>query len=119
MNIKDIESLNADLREAFTQKNQVIISMASIKLFNGDQIKAKKLQNWISKVTDLCLKNSQLTSDISKLRMWQLSNLEITDIDQFGQPCFSFTKDGRKKITELEGNKLFNTLLFSRAKKSA
>ena len=119
MYLEHISLLNSRIRLALKEGDSKTIFEATVELCSGNQIKADQLALWFQNVANSCKMNSNLTTDISMMRMWQLGNMDIKEVSNEGEPVFIFTYMGKEKVKETPKEKWFEVLLWEEQKQAA
>ena len=81
----------------------------------GNQKQADQLTSWFSEIANTCKQKTKITTDISMMRMWQLGNMDIVDLENSGNPIFVLTKTGNEKINATPKERWFQVLLWDKS----
>ena len=111
MYIDQLSLTNQRIRNALKGYDSSEVTDAVLVLLHGDQVKADKLGEWFRFVAESCKKGIYLSDDVVMMRMWQLGNVDIKEIDNFGNPIFALTFSGSSVIKSLPKEEWFNALL--------
>ena len=111
MYINHLSLTNQRIRNALKGYDSLEVTQAVLFLLDGDQIKADQLGEWFLCVAESCKNGVYLSDDLAMMRMWQLGNVDIKEIDNLGKPVFALTFSGSSIIKSLPKEEWFNALL--------
>ncbi len=113
MYINQLSLTNQSIRNALKVYDSSAVTKAVLILLNGDQEKADYLGNWFRSVASSCKNGIHMHEDVVMLRMWQLGNVDIKEIEDNGDPVFVLTFSGSEIVKSLPRKLWFNALLSS------
>ncbi|KGG11905.1 MULTISPECIES: hypothetical protein [Prochlorococcus] len=119
MYIHQLSLTNQRIRNALQQYDSNTVAQTVLLLVHGDQKKADQLATWFRNVAEKCKEGVDINADIAIMRMWQIGNADIKDLDEEGSPIFVLTYSGSQIVKQVPKEKLFQALLFDSEVKSA
>jgi len=111
MYINQLSLTNQRIRNALKQYDSSTVTKAILILLNGDQEKADHLGNWFRSVSMSCENGIYMNEDVAMMRMWQLGNVDIKEIEDKGEVVFVLTYSGSEIVKSLPKQLWFPALL--------
>ena len=110
--IDHLSLTNQRIRHALLRHDCNEVAENVLSIVDGDNRKADYLASWFGKVAKSCDSDFRINSDIAMMRMWQIGNVNLKGIDDFGHPIFSLTYSGAEIVRCVSKEDLFEALLF-------
>ena len=111
MYISHLSLTNQRIRNALKNYDASIVTETVLILVSGDKEKAFELGEWFRSVSEQCKKGVYLNEDIAMMRMWQVGNIDIKEVQEDGTPLFVLTFSGSQIVKDLPQENWFNALL--------
>ena len=111
MYIHQLSLTNQRIRNALKKYDSLTVTKAVLTLLNGDQNKADQLGAWFKSVAQSCKDGIHINEDVAMMRMWQLGNVDIQEIEENGEPVFVLTYSGSEIVKSLPEELWFGALL--------
>lgn len=119
MYIHQLSLTNQRIRNALKEYDSSTLTKAVLILLNGDHEKADKLGTWFKLVASNCQDGLHLNEDVAMMRMWQLGNVDIKEVEDNGEPVFVLTYSGSEIVKALPEELWFAALLKDNRFKAA
>ncbi len=111
MYIHHLSLTNQRIRNALKSHDSLAVTEGVLELLNGDQDKANHLGVWFRSVASNCRNGKYINEDVAMMRMWQLGNVDIKEIEKDGEPLFVLTYSGSEIVKGLPKEAWFEALL--------
>ena len=119
MYINHLSLTNQRIRNALKKCDSSLVTETVLLLVNGDEEKALELGEWFRSVAEKCKKGVYINEDIAMMRMWQIGNVDIKEVQDDGSPLFVLTFSGSQIVKNLPQENWFNALLWEGETKEA
>ena len=111
MYIHQLSLTNQRIRNGLEKHDPFTVTEAVLRLLDGDQEKADQLGEWFRSVAQECKTGSNPNENMVMMRMWQLGNVDIKEVEDSGEPMFVLTYSGSEIVKSLPRSQWFTALL--------